>query len=165
MNNVYYLIHRTNYYDDSWTELKPSKIENYEHQFPGVYLSIITKNTIETIKYNCKYILIFSIKLLKQKNFHINIKDYNGFINENNTYFYWDLNKALEIKGSIAEKDTNAVGQITLLLGDTDPFKKRVLVTLNTKLPIAQKIGDTVIVKGKCTGNLSDVVITEAIIK
>ena len=75
------------------------------------------------------------------------------------------LNKALEIKGSIAEKDTNAVGQITLLLGDTDPVKKRVLVTLNTKLPIAQKIGDTVIVKGKCTGNLSDVVITEAIIK
>jgi hypothetical protein len=70
MNNVYYLIHRTNYYNDSWTELKPSKIENYEHQFPGVYLSIITKNTIETIKYNCKYILIFSIKLLKQKNFY-----------------------------------------------------------------------------------------------
>lgn len=103
MNNVYYLIHRTNYYNDSWTELKPSKIENYEHQFPGVYLSIITKNTIETIKYNCKYILIFSIKLLKQKNFHINIKDYNGFINENNTYFYWDLNKALEIIN-----DTNA---------------------------------------------------------
>ena len=75
------------------------------------------------------------------------------------------LNKALEIKGPIASKDTNTIGQITFMIGDADPFKKRVSVTLNTKQPIAQKIGDTVIVKGKCTGNLSDVVITEAVIK
>jgi hypothetical protein len=75
------------------------------------------------------------------------------------------LNKALEIKGNIASKDTNTAGQITLMLGDTDPFKKKVFVTLNTKTPITQKIGDTITVKGKCTGNLSDVVITEAVIK
>jgi len=75
------------------------------------------------------------------------------------------LNKALEIKGPIAAKDTNAVGQITLLLGDADPFKKRVSITLNTKTPISQKMGDTITVKGKCTGNLSDVVITDAVIK
>lgn len=75
------------------------------------------------------------------------------------------LNKALEIKGPIADKDTNAIGMITLMMGDTDPFKKRVSITLNTKNPITQKIGDTIIVKGKCTGNLSDVVITEGVIK
>ena len=75
------------------------------------------------------------------------------------------LNKALEIKGPIASKDTNAVGQITLLLGDTDAFKKRVSITLNTKTPISQKLGDTITVKGKCTGNLSDVVITDGVIK
>jgi hypothetical protein len=75
------------------------------------------------------------------------------------------LNKALEIKGPIASKDTNTVGQITLMLGDSDPFKKKVFITLNTKIPITQKMGDTITVKGKCTGNLSDVVITEAVIK
>jgi hypothetical protein len=75
------------------------------------------------------------------------------------------LNKALEIKGPIALKDTNAVGQITLLLGDIDPFKKRVSITLNTKTPIIQKMGDTITVKGKCTGNLTDVVITDGVIK
>ncbi len=75
------------------------------------------------------------------------------------------LNKALEIKGPIAAKDTNAVGQVTLLLGDSDPFKKRVSITLNTKTPISQKTGDTIKVKGKCTGNLSDVVITDGVIK
>lgn len=75
------------------------------------------------------------------------------------------LNKALEIRGPIAAKDTNAIGQVTMLIGDMDPFKKRVSVTLTVKKAIAQNIGDTVTIKGKCTGNLSDVVITEAIIK
>lgn len=75
------------------------------------------------------------------------------------------LNKALEVKGPIASLDTNAIGQITIIMGDTDPFKKRVAITLNTKTPLLQKTGDTIIVKGKCTGNLSDVVITEAAIK
>ena len=75
------------------------------------------------------------------------------------------LNKALEIKGPIASLDTNSLGQITLMMGDTDPFKKRVSITLITKTSISQKIGDTIIVKGKCTGNLSDVVIIEGVIK
>lgn len=68
-----------------------------EDQFPGVYFSLITK-------YNLKYerlfparnCLIFSKKLLEQQNYHINFVDYNGFINESNTYFPWELDKVVK---------------------------------------------------------------------
>ena len=42
---------------------------------------------------NC---LIFSKKLLEQQNYHINFVDYNGFINESNTYFPWELDKVVK---------------------------------------------------------------------
>ena len=41
-------------------------------------------------------ILIFSKKLLEQQNYHINFVDYNGFINESNTYFPWELDKVVK---------------------------------------------------------------------
>lgn len=93
MEDICYLIHTTN--DPkclNWTELRTSKF-NMNHQFPGIYFSLITKDNIETESiYSGKYILIFSKNLLLQKNYHINLVDYNGIITEKNTYYPWMLN-------------------------------------------------------------------------
>ena len=80
---------------ENWDSLKPSEYD--EHQFPGVYFSLITKyNLRKELLYSSKYILIFSRKLLEQQNYHINIYDYNGHINEKNTYYPWNLTKAIK---------------------------------------------------------------------
>lgn len=94
MDDIYYLIHTTNNPDClNWNELKIAEY-NINHQFPGVYLSIITKDNIDIENiFPGKYIIIFSKKLLLQKNYHINFKDYNGIITEKNTYFPWNLDK------------------------------------------------------------------------
>jgi len=99
MEDVLYLIHSTDkeLNINEITELIPSKIEEAEQQFPAVYFSLITKNNIETEPlYSNENILIFSKKLLEQRNYHINIRDYNGWINEKNTYFSWELEKAVK---------------------------------------------------------------------
>jgi hypothetical protein len=99
MENILYLLHTTNKYTEDWTELRQSKIEDYEDQFPGVYLTIITKENIHSVNLypglDNKQLLIFSKKLLEQHNYHINVRDYNGYISENNTYFPWNLNDAI----------------------------------------------------------------------
>lgn len=96
MNKILYLVHATNNFNINWGELKPSSIKKSYDQFPGVYFSIITKNNLKNQQlYTQKNILIFSKKLLEQENYHININDYNGFINEKNTYYPWNLNKAI----------------------------------------------------------------------
>lgn len=90
--NILYLVHMT---DNNIT--KCLRKSNEEDQFPGVYFSLITK-------YNLKYehlfpaknCLIFSKKLLEQLNYHINFVDYNGFINESNTYYPWELDRVLK---------------------------------------------------------------------
>ena len=81
-----------------------------DDQFPGVYFSLITK-------YNLKYerlfpgknCLIFSKKLLEQQNYHINFVHYNGFINESNTYFSWELDKVIKKLKSHKGDFTNEV--------------------------------------------------------
>ena len=114
MDHIYYLIHTTNNYKDL-LELKSSSIENWEDQFPGVYLTLITEYNIDTeILFPSKYVLIFSYKLLKQKNYHINIRDYNGFITETNTYYPWNINKAVEELKNIQndeKKKNNSIWQ------------------------------------------------------
>ena len=100
MDDILYLIHSVNnpFNINNINELIPSKIEKAFEQFPGVYFSLITKNNIKTEPlYSYDNILIFSKKLLEQKNFHVNIRDYNGLINENNTFFSWELDKAVNI--------------------------------------------------------------------
>lgn len=94
MEEIYYLIHSTNNPDCiNWTKLKTSEF-NTDDQFPGVYLSIITKDNIEKeFIFSGKYIIILSKKLLLQKNYHLNLRDYNGIVSEKNTYFPWNLNK------------------------------------------------------------------------
>ena len=96
MEDIYYLVHITNNYKH-WSELQTTSIDNWDHQFPGVYLTLITKYNIDSERlFPGKYVLIFSYELLKQKNYHINIRDYNGFITETNTYYPWNLNNAVE---------------------------------------------------------------------
>ena len=96
MDKVLYLLHTTSHFDNKLTELKPSSVDDINDQFPGVYFSIITKNNLEDqVLLSNKNLLIFSKRLLEQENYHINIRDYNGWINEKNTYFSWELDKAV----------------------------------------------------------------------
>jgi hypothetical protein len=98
MDDILYLVHSTDnpFNINDIKELIPSKLDN--DQFPGVYFTLITKNNRENEPlYSYDNILIFSKKLLEQRNYHINIRDYNGWINENNTYFSWELDKAVDI--------------------------------------------------------------------
>ena len=96
MDDILYLVHSTNNNNyEQWDELKTSEMNIY--QFPGVYFSLITTNNLHKEElYPSKYILIFSKKLLEQRNYHINIYDYNGHINEENTFYPWNLDKAVE---------------------------------------------------------------------
>jgi len=111
MDSVLYLIHSTNKYNENWNELKVSELNN--SQFPGVYFTLITKDNIDTepIHHFGKYNLIFSKRLLEQKNFHINLSDHNGFISESNSYFNWELDKVVKkIKHYSSRKNLNLVG-------------------------------------------------------
>ena len=94
MEKIYYLIHTTNNPDCiNWTELRTAEF-NTDDQFPGVYLSVITKDNVnKEYIFPGKYIIILSKKLLLQKNYHINLTDYNGIVSEKNTYFPWNLDK------------------------------------------------------------------------
>lgn len=105
MEDIYYLVHKTKTDDyKKWSELKPSKLKTNKSniteadvQFPGVYFSLITKDNINSERlYAGKYVLIFSYKLLNQKNYHINIHDNNGIISETNTYYPWNIKDAVD---------------------------------------------------------------------
>ena len=74
------------------------------------------------------------------------------------------LNKAVEISGTIVSIDKNQEGKITLIIGRSDSFSN-VSVTLISITPITQKIGETITIKGVCTGALSDVIVTEGVVK
>ncbi len=72
------------------------------------------------------------------------------------------LDKPLEIKGEISETKVDQAGNTTLTLKSEDAFAS-VFCTLKKADPNFNP-GQTVTVKGICTGFLSDVVIKEAII-
>jgi uncharacterized protein YpmB len=74
------------------------------------------------------------------------------------------LNKALTVTGTILSMDKNQEGKITILLGRADSFSN-VSVTLISTTPIAQKVGETITIKGVCTGALSDVIVTEGVVQ
>lgn len=40
--------------------------------------------------------MIISKKLLEQENYHINLRNYNGYINETNTYYPWELDTVVK---------------------------------------------------------------------
>lgn len=72
------------------------------------------------------------------------------------------LDKPIEIKGEIAETKTDQAGNTTITLKSEDPFAS-VFCTLK-KVEPSLKAGQTITVKGICTGFLSDVVLKDAII-
>jgi len=74
------------------------------------------------------------------------------------------LNKAITVTGTILSIDKNQEGKITLLLGRSDAFAN-VSVTLLSTVSITQKVGETISIKGVCTGALSDVIITEGVVQ
>lgn len=73
--------------------------DTYRHiePFPGVYFSLITKDNVENeILYQGRYVWLFSCELLKQKNYHINLRDHHGILSENNTFYPWNIEKVIE---------------------------------------------------------------------
>lgn len=96
MEDIYYLTHVTDNPDCIlWDKLKACDF-NTNDQFPGVYMSVITKDNIDSERiFPGKYIMIFSKTLLFQRNYHINARDYNGIITEKNTFYPHTLNEFL----------------------------------------------------------------------
>jgi hypothetical protein len=115
------------------------------------------------------YVFVYS------KTHHRNVQSEKGLViqadslsaayqaNEKNANALY-LNKAVEISGTIVSIDKNQEGKITLIIGRSDSFSN-VSVTLISTTPISQKIGETITIKGVCTGALSDVIITEGVVK
>ena len=90
--NILYLVHMT---DNNITNFLSKSTEDDE--FPGVYFSLITKYNLKYERlFPAKNCLIFSKQLLEQQNYHINFVDYNGFINESNTYYPWELDRVVK---------------------------------------------------------------------
>jgi len=143
MDDILYLIHNTYTYDTTWTELKISSIDHIDHQFPGVYFTLITKDNLKTESlYGYNHILVFSKKLLEQENYHINIRDYNGFINEKNTYYPWTLNKAVKKIKQITKKTKYYMGN-EVIFHDPIPMKYLCMVIINKSVTyhISDKYG------------------------
>lgn len=89
-DDILYLVHFTNINPFYWTSIKASGFDL--GQFPGAYFTLVTKYNVNTEKYfPGRFGIYVSKEILKQKNFHVNIRDYNGFISERNTFFYWNL--------------------------------------------------------------------------
>lgn len=74
------------------------------------------------------------------------------------------LNKAVEVSGTLLSIGKNQEGKTTLILGSSNSFFN-VSVSLISTEPITQKVGETITIKGVCTGALSDVIITEGVVK
>ena len=74
------------------------------------------------------------------------------------------LNKAVVVTGNLLSIDKNQEGKTTLVLGRTDSFSN-VSVTMSSDASIAQKVGESITIKGLCTGALSDVVITDGVVE
>ena len=113
IDDIYYLVHITDNPDcHKWGELKSCGF-NINHQFPGVYLSIITKHNIYTESlFPGKYIMIFSKILLYQINYHINFIDYNGIITDKNTYYPWTINNFISTNKKISMAGNKTMNEI-----------------------------------------------------
>jgi hypothetical protein len=74
------------------------------------------------------------------------------------------LNKAVAVTGNLLSIDKNQEGKTTLVIGRSDSFSN-VSVTMISTAAITQKVGETITIKGLCTGALSDVVITDGVVE
>lgn len=73
------------------------------------------------------------------------------------------LNKLLEVTGTVSGEETNQDGQLALVLESGDPMFG-VMCTMREK-NIKVAAGSTVTIKGFCSGYVSDVKITDCILK
>ena len=74
------------------------------------------------------------------------------------------LDKAVEVTGVIIEIGKGDTGEPIITIGKTDAFTN-VDIYLKAKTAVVNKIGDKITAKGKLIGKLSNVKISEAIIK
>ena len=74
------------------------------------------------------------------------------------------LNKAVVVTGNLLSIDKNQEGKTTLVIGRSDSFSN-VSITMSSNLHIAQTVGESITIKGLCTGALSDVVITDGVVE
>jgi hypothetical protein len=72
------------------------------------------------------------------------------------------LNKAIEVKGVMLKEEKDQSGNTTLTLKSGDPFAN-IFCTLKPGFQIPKK-DSVVVVKGICTGFLSDVVLNDAVV-
>lgn len=72
------------------------------------------------------------------------------------------LNKPLKVSGTIYEIDTNQDGQIAILLEAGSPLST-VMCTMRDR-NISVKQNDSVVVKGFCSGYVSDIKLTDCIL-
>ena len=115
------------------------------------YVFIYSKNKKFDMA-NAEYISIDATALVKSFQ--------NNEANANKLY----LDKILLIKGSVGSTAISQAGENTITLSSQDPFSS-VLATLDSSESKTAKIGDSLLIKGFCKGFLSDVVVTNAIIK
>jgi len=87
------------------------------------------------------------------------VKDYQASEAEANKKY---LDKAIQVTGSITEVKPNQEGKTTIMLGSDDAFTG-VFCTLKEKSNNLQN-GSTVTIKGICSGMLSDVRLSDAVI-
>lgn len=73
------------------------------------------------------------------------------------------LDKVLEVTGEINEISKNQKGEAVITLKGTD--MGGVICTLESAMPAVTKTGATVVVRGICTGYLTDVVLVRCIIE
>lgn len=133
MDDILYLVHSSYGYNNTWTELKISAFDIY--QYPGVYFSLITKDNINSeIMYSKPY-LIFSKRLLEQKNYHINYFDNNGHINEKNTYYPWNIDKVVKKIANNSDPSTkNRRHMNEVVFHDNIPMKYLCAVIYNVNI-------------------------------
>jgi hypothetical protein len=74
------------------------------------------------------------------------------------------LNKAVVVTGVLLSIDKNQEGKTTLVIGRSDSFSN-ISVTMISTAPVTQKVGESITIKGLCTGALSDVVITDGVVE
>ncbi len=87
------------------------------------------------------------------------VKDYKKNESAANAIY---LNKAVQIKGIVLKKDKDQAGNTTVTLKSGDPFAN-VFCTLKPGINLNQP-DSIIVIKGICSGFLSDVVLNEAIV-
>jgi len=73
------------------------------------------------------------------------------------------LNKNLEVTGQVASLDTNQDGAVAVIL-QTDDIMSGIMCTMHDK-EVTVKAGETVTIKGFCSGYVSDVKLTDCVVK